>query len=386
MHAPLIPLSLYIHIPWCVRKCPYCDFNSHEKSGALPEKDYVESLLFDLDMQKSRIEGRTVETIFIGGGTPSLFSPDSLETLLKGIQSRVPVAHDAEITLEANPGTAEASQFNRYREIGLTRLSIGVQSFDHNILQRLGRIHDGHEAMNAAKMAKAAGFSQFNLDLMFGLPGQDQALALNDIETAIDLEPTHLSFYQLTLEPNTVFHKHPPVLPHEEDTWRIQALGQDRLRQAGFLQYEVSAYAQTGSRCRHNLNYWQFGDYLGIGAGAHGKITLVETGEILRTQRLRQPSSYIKAAQEQAPLGSESWVIRDEIPFEFLMNGLRLREGFEVRLFKTRTGLDMACLEPTLTALVNEQLLEQTPTHIRCSEHGFNFLDSILQHFLPTSC
>lgn len=386
MLAPLIPLSLYIHIPWCVRKCPYCDFNSHEKSEALPERAYVEALLFDLDMQKGGIEGRTIETIFIGGGTPSLFSPDSLETLLKGVQSRVPVAHDAEITLEANPGTAEASKFNRYREIGLTRLSIGIQSFDHDILKKIGRIHDGHEAINAAKMAKDAGFSEFNLDLMFGLPGQDEALALNDIETAIDLDPTHLSFYQLTLEPNTVFHKYPPILPEEEDTWRIQELGQSRLRNAGFRQYEVSAYARAGSRCRHNLNYWEFGDYVGIGAGAHGKITTSKNGEILRTQRLRLPSSYMQAAQDGAPLGTESAVMRDEIPFEFLMNGLRLREGFQIDHFKARTGFDLEQLEPTLTTLVNEQLLEQTPTHIRCSEQGFNFLDSILQHFLPTPC
>ena len=381
-----MPLSLYIHIPWCVRKCPYCDFNSHEKSGALPEQAYVEALLYDLDMQKARIQGRTIETIFIGGGTPSLFGPDCLESLLKGIQSRVPVAQDAEITLEANPGTAEASRFNRYREIGVTRLSIGIQSFDHDTLKKIGRIHDGHEAIAAAKMAKAAGFLEFNLDLMFGLPGQDEALALNDIETAIDLEPTHLSFYQLTLEPNTVFHKYPPVLPEEEETWQIQELGQFRLRQAGFQQYEVSAYAKEGSRCRHNLNYWKFGDYLGIGAGAHGKITRMESGEIIRTQRLKQPSAYLLAAQDQSSLGSESVVIRDEIPFEFLMNGLRLREGFEVHQFKARTGFDLEFLEPTLSSLVNAQLLERTSTHIRCTDKGFNFLDSILQHFLPNAC
>lgn len=386
MRVSSIPLSLYIHIPWCVRKCPYCDFNSHEKSGPLPEKAYIEALLLDLDMQKASIEGRTIETIFIGGGTPSLFSPDSFETLLKGVQSRVAVAQDAEITLEANPGTAETSKFNRYREIGLTRLSIGIQSFDSKILQKIGRIHDGQEAIAAAKMAKAAGFSEFNLDLMFGLPGQDAVLALNDIETAIGLHPTHLSFYQLTLEPNTVFHKYPPTLPQDEDTWRMQELGQSRLWQAGFLQYEVSAYAKAGSRCHHNLNYWKFGDYLGIGAGAHGKITLSETGEILRTQRLRQPSSYMQAAQNKTPLGSAATVICDEIPFEFLMNGLRLREGFETRHFRARTGLDIARLEPTLTTLVKAQLLEKTPTHIRCTEHGFNFLDSILQHFLPASC
>jgi oxygen-independent coproporphyrinogen-3 oxidase len=386
MLAPSIPLSLYIHIPWCIRKCPYCDFNSHEKSGALPEKAYVDALLFDLETQKKAIEGRTIETLFIGGGTPSLFSPDSLEALLQGIRSRVSVADAAEITLEANPGTAESGRFSRYREIGLTRLSIGIQSFDPGLLTKIGRIHDGQEAIAAAEMAKAAGFSEFNLDLMFGLPGQTEALALNDIETAIGLNPTHLSFYQLTLEPNTVFHKYPPILPHEEDTWSIQELGQSRLRQAGFLQYEVSAYAQEGSRCRHNLNYWQFGDYLGIGAGAHGKITASETGVIVRTQRLKQPLSYMKAAQEEAPLGDASQVAPEEIPFEFLMNGLRLREGFEISHFKARTGFEMDTLEPTLSTLVNDRLIERTPTHIRCSEHGFNFLDSILEHFLSRPC
>ena len=386
MLAQSIPLSLYIHIPWCVKKCPYCDFNSHENLGALPESAYVEALLFDLEGQKALIGQRMIQTIFIGGGTPSLFLPKSLETLLKGVRSRVSVADDAEITLEANPGTAEASKFNRYREIGVTRLSIGIQSFDSDILQKIGRIHDGREAIAAAEMAKTAGFSEFNLDLMFGLPGQTETLALNDIETAIGLHPTHLSFYQLTLEPNTVFHKYPPVLPHEEDTWAIQELGQSRLRQAGFQQYEVSAYAQVGSRCRHNLNYWQFGDYLGIGAGAHGKITLSDTGDILRTQRLKQPASYMQAAQEETSLGSASQVHRDEMAFEFLMNGLRLREGFEIRHFKPRTGWEMAQLEPTLSRLVKEDLLERTPTHIRCTDHGFNFLDSILQHFLTPSC
>lgn len=386
MRVASIPLSLYVHIPWCIRKCPYCDFNSHEKSEGLPEKAYVEALLFDLDQQKQEIQGRTIETIFIGGGTPSLFSPDSLETLLQGIKSRVPVAQDAEITMEANPGTAESGRFSRYREIGLTRLSIGIQSFDPEILTKIGRIHDGQEAIAAAQMAKAAGFKEFNLDLMFGLPGQSEVLALEDIEMAIGLKPTHLSFYQLTLEPNTVFHKYPPPLPSEEDTWEIQETGQTRLRQAGFTQYEVSAYAQKGSRCRHNLNYWQFGDYLGIGAGAHGKITSSETGAILRTQRLKQPLSYLKAAVEKGRLGNEALVAPKEIPFEFLMNGLRLREGFEIEHFKARTGLAIDRLEPTLTTLIHEQLIERTTTHIRCSDHGFNFLDSILQHFLPTPC
>lgn len=381
-----IPLSLYIHIPWCIRKCPYCDFNSHETAGTLPERAYVDALLFDLDTQKNAIEGRTIQTLFIGGGTPSLFSPESLERLLKGIRARVPVAEGAEITLEANPGTAESERFARYREVGLTRLSIGIQSFDSEILTQIGRIHDGQTAIAAAQMAKAAGFEELNLDLMFGLPGHTRALALNDIETAIGLNPTHLSFYQLTLEPNTVFHKYPPILPHEEETWSIQELGQSRLHQAGFLQYEVSAYARQGSRCRHNLNYWKFGDYLGIGAGAHGKITSSETGNILRTQRLKQPLSYMKAAQEKSCLGDQAEVLPEEIPFEFLMNGLRLREGFEIKHFKARTGFEMDRLEPTLSRLQNEHLLERTTTHIRCTDHGFNFLDSILQHFLPHSC
>lgn len=386
MPVPTIPLSLYIHIPWCVRKCPYCDFNSHEKDGRLPEATYIEALLSDLDSQRWAAEGRTIETIFIGGGTPSLFSPESLDHLLQGVRSRLALAPNAEITLEANPGTAEADRFAHYRAIGVTRLSIGVQSFNREILMKIGRIHDGHEAVAAAKMAKTSGFTEFNLDLMFGLPGQTEALALEDIETAIGLAPTHLSFYQLTLEPNTVFHKYPPTLPHEEETWTIQEQCQLKLRQAGYLQYEVSAYAKAGSQCRHNLNYWKFGDYLGIGAGAHGKISHPETGTILRTQRLKHPVSYMKAAQEKTPLGNESRVAIEDIPFEFLMNGLRLRDGFEIKQFKSRTGVEISVLEPILTALQNEQLLLRTSTHIRCSEQGFNFLDSILQRFLPNPC
>jgi len=385
MLAPLIPLSLYIHIPWCVRKCPYCDFNSHEKSEALPERAYVEALLFDLDMQKGGIEGRTIETIFIGGGTPSLFSPDSLETLLKGVQSRVPVAHDAEITLEANPGTAEASKFNRYREIGLTRLSIGIQSFDHDILKKIGRIHDGHEAINAAKMAKDAGFSEFNLDLMFGLPGQDEALALNDIETAIDLDPTHLSFYQLTLEPNTVFHKYPPILPEEEDTWRIQELGQSRLRNAGFRQYEVSAYARAGSRCRHNLNYWEFGDYLGIGAGAHGKLSFPH--RVLRQVRWREPATYMDKALAGQAVSNEHEVARKDLPFEYVLNALRLPQGFVVEDFCGRTGLPPSALARGLSLAQERGLVEPLGVgqgqRVVPTARGFDFLSDLQALFLP---
>lgn len=386
MPSSPIPLSLYIHVPWCIRKCPYCDFNSHEKPAELAEEKYIDALLLDLDAQKELAQGRPLETLFIGGGTPSLFSPDSFDRLLQGVDARVPISSEAEITLEANPGASDADRFQRYRTIGINRLSIGVQSFNPVLLKKIGRIHDGREAILAAEMAKNAGFTEFNLDLIFGLPDQTESLAAEDIETAIGLAPTHLSFYQLTLEPNTFFYKFPPKLPDEDLTWSIQEMGQSRLRDAGYQQYEVSAYARPGSRARHNLNYWTFGDYLGIGAGAHGKLTDVISGNIQRTERLKTPLTYMNTALSGTAPGTIRTVPKDEIPFEFLMNGLRLREGFKMEDFRTRTGMKLEVLEPMLSHLITQKLLEKTDDSIRCSPEGFNFLDTILQNFLPQPC
>lgn len=372
-------LSVYIHIPWCIRKCPYCDFNSHRIEGNLPESDYISALLEDLARDARRVPGRTVESVFIGGGTPSLLSPEAVGLLLEGLKTRLPLAAAAEITLEANPGTAESTKFKGFREAGINRLSIGVQSFDDAKLEALGRIHDGQAAVEAAAMAREAGFANFNLDLMFGLPGQSVAEAERDVETAIAQRPTHISFYQLTLEPNTLFHRFPPALPEDDDTWDIQRAGQALLAAHGYQQYEVSAYASDGFRCRHNLNYWSFGDYLGIGAGAHGKITDPASGRVTRLWKARHPAQYL----ETLGVGGEHVVSPESLPFEFLMNLLRLREGFELSGFADSTDMDASALEPGLSQCLEEGLLERSAGVIRCSETGWNFLDDILQRFLP---
>lgn len=376
------PLGLYLHIPWCVRKCPYCDFNSHAAGGALPERAYIAALLADLEQELPAVAGRTVETLFIGGGTPSLFSAEAIAALLDGIRSRLAVAPDAEITLEANPGTAESGKFRGFREAGVNRLSIGVQSFDAGHLQRLGRIHGREEALRAAALAREAGFDNFNLDLMFGLPDQTREQALADVRTAIALGPTHLSFYQLTLEPNTLFHKYPPRLPEDDAVWAIQRDCQALLAERGYQQYEVSAYAREGFRCRHNLNYWRFGDYLGIGAGAHGKLTDLKTGAVTRTWKIKHPAHYLDATGQPERRGGRAEVGRDELPFEFLMNALRLREGFPETLFAERTGLPLEVLKPELAACLDEGLLAREGGVIRCTETGYNFLDNVLQRFL----
>jgi oxygen-independent coproporphyrinogen-3 oxidase len=377
------PLSLYIHIPWCVRKCPYCDFNSHRTETGPPERQYVQTLLRDLEGELSSVDGREVATIFIGGGTPSLFSAEAIHALLTGVQERIAVAPEAEITLEANPGTAESERFRGYRQAGVNRLSLGVQSFDSEHLRRLGRIHGREEAQGAARMAHEAGFEQINLDLMFGLPGQTREQAMADLQAAFDLWPTHLSYYQLTLEPNTVFHKYPPPLPEDEAIWAIQQAGQARLAEQGYARYEVSAYAREGARCRHNLNYWRFGDYLGIGAGAHGKITAMSTQTLTRTTKIRHPQHYLDATGAPERQGCRTAIPMEDLRFEFLMNALRLRDGFETELFSRRTGLPPAALEPELAAAVDEGLLERLDGKIRCTPAGFNFLDTVLQRFLP---
>ncbi|UEB95633.1 radical SAM family heme chaperone HemW [Pseudomonas sp. HN2] len=375
----LPPLALYIHIPWCVRKCPYCDFNSHTASPVLPEQEYVDALLADLDQDLHAVYGRELTSIFFGGGTPSLFSPDALGRLLKGVEQRIPFADDIEITLEANPGTFEQEKFVAYRKLGINRLSIGIQSFQQEKLEALGRIHNGDEAVRAAGMARQAGFDNFNLDLMHGLPDQSLDDALSDLRQAIALKPTHISWYQLTLEPNTVFWNQPPVLPEDDTLWDIQEAGQALLAEHGYAQYEVSAYAQPDRPARHNLNYWSFGDFIGIGAGAHGKLSHPD-GRIVRTWKTRLPKDYLNPAKSfQA---GEKSLSNDEMPFEFLMNALRLTAGVESRLYPERTGLSLDSLAEGRREAEQSGLLQVEPSRLAATERGQLFLNDLLQQFL----
>lgn len=376
----LPPLALYIHIPWCVRKCPYCDFNSHAAGPTLPEEEYVDALLADLDADLRHVHGRELSSIFFGGGTPSLFSARALGRLLDGVERRVRFAGDIEITLEANPGTFEQAKFRDYRRLGINRLSIGVQSFQEAKLKALGRIHDGNEAVRAADMARAAGFDNFNLDLMHGLPEQSIEDALFDLRTAIAQGPTHLSWYQLTMEPNTVFWSQPPTLPEDDLLWDIQEAGQALLAEQGYAQYEVSAYAQAGQAARHNLNYWTFGDFLGIGAGAHAKLSS-PAGRIARSWKTRLPKDYLDPAK--AFQAGERLLTADELPFEFLMNALRLTEGVPASLFTARTGLPLAQLDGARREAEARKLLLADPTRLVASREGQLFLNDLLQHFLP---
>ncbi|WP_460122078.1 radical SAM family heme chaperone HemW [Pseudomonas sp. H3_G09] len=375
----LPPLALYIHIPWCVRKCPYCDFNSHTASPVLPEQEYVDALLADLDQDLHAVYGRELTSIFFGGGTPSLFSAEALGRLLTGVEQRIPFAADIEITLEANPGTFEQEKFVAYRKLGINRLSIGIQSFQQEKLEALGRIHNGDEAVRAAGMAQQAGFDNFNLDLMHGLPDQSLDDALSDLRQAIALKPTHISWYQLTLEPNTVFWNQPPVLPEDDTLWDIQEAGQALLAEHGYAQYEVSAYAQAGRPARHNLNYWSFGDFIGIGAGAHGKLSHPD-GRIVRTWKTRLPKDYLNPAKSfQA---GEKSLSNDEMPFEFLMNALRLTAGVESRLYPERTGLSLETLAEGRREAEQSGLLQVEPSRLAPTERGQLFLNDLLQQFL----
>ena len=376
----LPPLALYIHIPWCVRKCPYCDFNSHAAGPTLPEEEYVDALLADLDIDVQHTHGRPLTSIFFGGGTPSLFSDRALGRLLEGVERRVGFAPDIEITLEANPGTFEQAKFKGYRALGINRLSIGVQSFQEAKLKALGRIHDGNEAIRAADMARAAGFDNFNLDLMHGLPEQSIEDALFDLRTAISQGPTHLSWYQLTMEPNTVFWSQPPTLPEDDLLWDIQEAGQALLAAEGYAQYEVSAYAQPGKQARHNLNYWTFGDFLGIGAGAHAKLS-TPAGRIQRTWKTRLPKDYLDPAK--AFQAGERLLAADELPFEFLMNVLRLTEGAPAELFSQRTGLPLASLDGARAEAQARKLLRAEPERLCATAEGQLFLNDLLQQFLP---
>jgi oxygen-independent coproporphyrinogen-3 oxidase len=376
----LPPLSLYVHIPWCVRKCPYCDFNSHEARERIPEQEYVEALLRDLEQDLPRAWGRIVHSIFIGGGTPSLFSPEAIDRLLSGIRARLPLDQNIEITLEANPGTVDEEHFRGFREAGINRLSIGIQSFDDEKLKTLGRIHGRDEALRAAESARAAGFDNFNLDLMFGLPNQTVEQALSDIRTAIQLRPTHLSAYQLTIEPNTLFHARPPTLPDDDSTWDMQSQLQTELAAAGYRQYEVSAYAKPGYECRHNLNYWKFGDYLGIGAGAHAKIT--DATNITRLWKAKQPKEYLRSAGTSESIGGEQKLSRHDAVAEFMLNALRLVDGFPSPLFQERAGIPISACEPGLAQAEAKGLIEWDARTIRPTPQGRRFLNNLLELFI----
>ncbi len=376
----LPPLSLYVHLPWCVRKCPYCDFNSHEARAAIPEQEYVEALLRDLEQDLPRLWGRTIQSIFIGGGTPSLFSPEAIDRLLSSLRARLLLSQEAEITLEANPGTVELERFKGFRQAGINRLSIGIQSFDAQKLKALGRIHGSEEAERAATAAREAGFENFNLDLMFGLPQQTIEQAMADVQRAIQFKPTHLSVYQLTLEPNTLFHAQPPKLPDDDVTWEMQCQLQTELAAAGYRQYEVSAYAQPGYECRHNLNYWQFGDYLGIGAGAHGKIT--ERNGVTRLWKIKQPKEYLRHAGRPEGIGGIQKLTRQDIVAEFMMNALRLVDGFPTPLFQERTSLTLNCCEKNLSLAEDQGLIEWNTRLIAPTIHGRRYLNNLMELFI----
>ncbi|MBC7453209.1 MAG: oxygen-independent coproporphyrinogen III oxidase-like protein, partial [Massilia sp.] len=373
------PLSLYIHFPWCVRKCPYCDFNSHEARGAFPEQAYLDAVRLDLEQSLPLIWGRKIYTVFIGGGTPSLMSAQGLDRLLSDVRTLLPLDANAEITMEANPGTFEAEKFKSYRASGVNRLSIGIQSFNADHLKALGRIHDDNEARRAVDIAHA-NFDNFNLDLMYALPSQTLAEARRDLDTALSFAPPHLSLYHLTMEPNTVFAKYPPALPDDDASADMQDMIAEVTAGAGFEHYEVSAYAQPGRRGRHNVNYWEFGDYLGIGAGAHSKISFPH--RVLRQARFKQPESYITAARNGNPVQEEHEIARADMGFEFMLNTLRLTGGFSPNLFGERTGMGINAIEAMLNAAEAKGLLYRDHKIIRPTEFGQRFLNDLQQMFL----
>lgn len=377
------PLSLYIHIPWCVRKCPYCDFNSHEARDDIPEAAYIDALIADLEQDLPAVWGRTVETVFFGGGTPSLFSPEGIDRLLADVRARIPLKPEAEITLEANPGTVDHARFKGFREAGINRLSIGIQSFQPDLLKEIGRIHSDTEAITAVEAAHQAGFKNFNLDLMFGLPGQTQKQALQDLQMAKDLQPAHISWYELTIEPNTWFHRHPPQRPDDDTLWEMQQAGRTLLEAAGYQRYEVSAYARTQRQCRHNLNYWQFGDYLGIGAGAHAKISDAATQGITRTAKQRHPRNYLDSAHSNARISSSTRIMPGDVLLEFAMNALRLDQGFSPAAFNAATGLSYTGIEPIVNKGVADGLLSHDGNIIRTTPKGQRYLNELLQQWMP---
>lgn len=380
--APL-PLALYIHIPWCVEKCPYCDFNSHAAAGPLPEAAYIDALLYDLEQELPAVWGRPIVSIFIGGGTPSLLTAAAIDRLLAGVRARLRLVANCEITLEANPGTVEAGRFTELRATGVNRLSIGIQSFNETALCALGRIHGRAEAIAATEAAQQAGFDNVNLDLMFGLPGQSERDALADVAQAVALAPSHLSYYQLTVEPNTAFHHAPPILPEEEALWQIQQAGQEALATAGYGHYETSAYARPGRQCRHNLNYWQFGDYLGIGAGAHGKITHAPEQRIERRWKQRHPGTYLAETGGDGQLAGSARISEADAGFEFMMNLLRLHDGFAEELFSERTGLPLDQIALPLGRAVELGLLQRGEGRVTPTARGRDMLNELQGLFLP---
>ena len=380
----LPPLALYIHIPWCVRKCPYCDFNSHGQKGALPQADYVAALLRDLEQDLPLVWGRTVSSIFFGGGTPSLFSADSIAAILDGVAARIRLRPGLEVTLETNPGTAEFDRFEGYRAAGVNRISFGIQSFDDGCLARLGRIHDSGQAERAVKLAQDAGLDNLNLDLMYALPEQDLGMAERDVERAIALQPAHISHYQLTLEPNTLFHARPPAgLPEDDLAWDMQERCQALLAAAGFAQYEVSAYAPEGRQCQHNLNYWRFGDYLGIGAGAHGKLSLPAQQQILRRWKQKHPEAFLRSAGSVESIGGDDPIPVEQRPFEFMLNALRLNNGFALPLYEARTGLPRDSVLPALRSAQIRGWMDSAGDHWRTTPLGARFLNDVMASFLP---
>jgi putative oxygen-independent coproporphyrinogen III oxidase len=376
-------LALYVHMPWCVRKCPYCDFNSHQLKSGQPDAAYIDALILDFEAELPRLEGRRIDTVFFGGGTPSLFAPSEFTRLLKALKTRIAFADDAEITLEANPGTIERGRFAGYAEAGINRVSLGAQSFDTGALKALGRIHSADDTHRAVEELRCAKLDNFNLDLMYALPQQTLEQAASDVKIACSLRPAHISYYQLTLEPGTVFHSRPPPLPDEEAAWDIQLAGQKLLADSGYVQYEVSAYAKPGAQCRHNFNYWLFGDYVGIGAGAHGKVSLELPQKILRTVKPKQPRDY-QAAVGRAALGAgdSSYIAAADLPFEFMLNALRLNDGFSSDCYLARTGLELRHLDAKMTRARDRGLLEPRVNGWRPTELGRRFLNDLQLSFL----
>ena len=379
MTTETIPLSLYIHIPWCIQKCPYCDFNSHAATGELPEKTYVNQLLLDLETQLNHVQNRSIHSIFIGGGTPSLFSPNSYVTLFDGLKKKLCFVDNIEITLEANPGAIDTDHFDGFLKAGINRLSIGVQSFQDHQLKKLGRIHQANDANNAVISAQKAGFKNINVDLMFGLPDQTIKDALFDLETAMTLSPQHLSWYQLTLEPNTFFYRFPPALPSDDLKFDIQMAGQALLADREFQQYEVSAYAKNNAHCKHNVNYWQFGDYLGIGAGAHAKFTHLNTMQITRRCNTKHPKAYLSANKHN--LFETNVISQEELPLEFMMNALRLNATTSVNLFESRTGLHFSEIQKPLEKARDMGFLNFDAQEIKLTNQGRLFLNDVLALF-----
>jgi len=385
--SALPPLSLYIHFPWCIEKCPYCDFNSHALKNELASDDYINCLILDLEKELPNIWGRSIQTIFMGGGTPSLFPAESIERLIQALRARLNFSPEIEITLEANPGTVDQSQFVGYRQAGINRLSMGIQSFNDSMLKKLGRIHNSQQAITAIEAAQQAGFTNYNLDLMFGLPGQTNEQMLQDLQTAIDLNPPHISHYQLTIEPNTLFAAKPPSVPDNDALWEMTQRAQHLFGQNQYGQYEVSAYSKldgkTNYRCRHNLNYWQFGDYLGIGAGAHQKISDANHQQITRCFKQKHPQHYMQQVTQDSHRLDEKTLSDNDIAFEFMLNALRLTNGFDLQTYLQASGLEHSFIQNALEAAQQKQWLKVSDTHIKPTTLGLQYLNDVMSLFLP---